>query len=181
MYQFSYLWPFFRSTAVLLTVVSYIVARVFNRQRATWAIALNISKDFDRVWHAGLLHKLKSSGVSCQVLSLFCLLSDIGGVGWVWLGSLIKKVILTLVFLKTSFLLLHFSYNTLIIFLMVFFVILIYGNNATLFSKLNRAYLWKHLELASKIGSDLGDTVEFGRKWVVHVSVGKSQLVSFDG
>ena len=28
--------------------------------RATQAVALDISKAFDRVWHAGLLHKLKN-------------------------------------------------------------------------------------------------------------------------
>ena len=36
------------------------VGRAFNRSEVTPAVALNISKAFDRVWHAGLLHKLKS-------------------------------------------------------------------------------------------------------------------------
>ena len=31
------------------------------------AVALDISKAFDRVWHAGLLSKLKSSGISGQI------------------------------------------------------------------------------------------------------------------
>ena len=43
-----------------LTVVCERIARVFNRSGATRAVALDISKAFDRVWHAGLLHKLKS-------------------------------------------------------------------------------------------------------------------------
>ena len=52
-----------RSTADLLTVVSDRIARVFNKPGATRAVALDISKAFARVWHAGLLHKLKSYGI----------------------------------------------------------------------------------------------------------------------
>ena len=33
-------------------------------------MALDISKGFDRVWHAGLLHKLKSYGISGQIFGL---------------------------------------------------------------------------------------------------------------
>ena len=56
-----------QSTADLLTVVSDRIARAFNRSGATRAVALDISKAFDRVWHAGLLHKLNSYGISGQI------------------------------------------------------------------------------------------------------------------
>ena len=46
-----------QSTADLLTVVSYRIARAFNRSGATRVVAVDISKAFDRVWHAGLFHK----------------------------------------------------------------------------------------------------------------------------
>ena len=46
------------------------IARAFNRSGATRAVALDISKAFDRVWHAGLLHKLKSYGISGQIFGL---------------------------------------------------------------------------------------------------------------
>ena len=52
-----------RSTADLLTVVSDRIARAFNRSGTTRALALDISKAFYRVWHAGLLQKLKSYGI----------------------------------------------------------------------------------------------------------------------
>ena len=58
------------STADLLTSVSDGIARAFNRSGATRAVALDISKAFDRVWHAGLLHKLKSYGISGQIFGL---------------------------------------------------------------------------------------------------------------
>ena len=51
--DFQYGFRFFQSTADLLTVVSNRVARVFNRSGATGAVALDISKVFDRVWYAG--------------------------------------------------------------------------------------------------------------------------------
>ena len=52
-----------RSTTDLLTVVSARIAGTFNRSGATRAVPLDISKAFNRVWHAGLLHKLKSYGI----------------------------------------------------------------------------------------------------------------------
>ena len=41
--------------------------------------------------------------------------------------------------------------------------------------------LWQQLELASELESDLRDTVDWGKKWLVDFNAGKSQLVSFDG
>ena len=58
------------STADLPAVVSDRIARAFNRSGATRVVALDISKAFDRFWHAGLLHKLKSYGISGQIFGL---------------------------------------------------------------------------------------------------------------
>ena len=47
--DFQYGFRSSRSTADLLTVVSDRIARAFNRSKATRAVAVDISKDFDRV------------------------------------------------------------------------------------------------------------------------------------
>ena len=62
-FNFQYGFRSSRSTADLLTVVSDRVARAFNKSETTRAVALGISKAFDGVWHAGLLHKIKSFGI----------------------------------------------------------------------------------------------------------------------
>ena len=54
----------------IFLVVSDRIARAFNRSRATQAVALDIPKAFNRVWHAGLLHKLKSYGILGQIFGL---------------------------------------------------------------------------------------------------------------
>ena len=42
----------------------------FSRSGATRAVALDTSKAFDRVWHAALLHKFGSYGISGQIFDL---------------------------------------------------------------------------------------------------------------
>ena len=54
----------------VLWYVYYIYTYIYIMSEATWAVALDISKAFDRVWQAGLLHKLKSYGISSQIFSL---------------------------------------------------------------------------------------------------------------
>ena len=50
-----------------------------------------------------------------------------------------------------------------------------------IYSKCDQASdLWQQLELASDLESNLQDTVDWGRKWLVDFNTGKTQLVSFD-
>ena len=65
--EFQYSFRSSQSTADILTVVSDRIARGFNRSGATRAVALDIPKSFYRVWHAGLLHKRKSYGISSPI------------------------------------------------------------------------------------------------------------------
>ena len=59
-----------RSIADLLTVAPDRIAKVFKRSGAARAVALDIFRVFDRVWHTGLLHKRKSCGVPGQIFGL---------------------------------------------------------------------------------------------------------------
>ena len=77
--NFQYGFRSSRLSADLFTVVSDRIDRAFNRPGATRAVALDISKAFDRVWHAGLLRKLRSWRISSQMFGLiFSFLSS----GW---------------------------------------------------------------------------------------------------
>ena len=59
--------------------------------------------------------------------------------------------------------------------------IAIYADDTTLYSKLDQASnLRKQLELASELESNIRDTVDWGRKWLVDFNAGKTQLVLFD-
>ena len=61
-----------------------------------------------------------------RYLALFFLFSVIDDFRWFWMGSLLKNIQLMLEFLKGPLLVLHFSYYTLMTFLMILSVILLY-------------------------------------------------------
>ena len=56
-FQYGFWCP--RSNADLLTVVFDRIDGAFKKSWATRAAALDVLKAFNRVWHAGLLHKPK--------------------------------------------------------------------------------------------------------------------------
>ena len=58
--------------------------------------------------------------------------------------------------------------------------IAIYADDTTLYFKCDQVSdLWQQLELASDFDSDLQDTVDWARKWLVYFNASKTQLVSF--
>ena len=133
------------------------IARVFNRSEATRAVALDKCKAFDRVWHAGLLHKLKPYGTSGQI---FGLISSFLSHRRLWVvldgkssqeypvnagvpqGSILGP---TLFLLYINYLPDDVICN-----------IAIYPDDATLYSKCDQTSdLWQQLELASELESDL--------------------------
>ena len=59
--------------------------------------------------------------------------------------------------------------------------IAIYADDTILYSNCDWASdLWQQLELASELLSDLRDTLDWGKKWLVDSNAGKTQLVLFD-
>ena len=172
--DFQYGFRSSRSTADLLTVVPDRIARGFNRSGAARAVALDISKAFDRVWHAGLLHKLTSYGISGRIFGL--------------ISSFLSNRRLRVVLDRKSSQ--EYPVNAGVpqgsilgptLFLLyindlpddVTFNIAIYADDTTLYSKCNQASdLWQQLELASELESDLRDTGDWGRKWLVDFNAG---------
>ena len=154
--DFQYEFRSSRLTAgLLMTVVSDRIARAFNRSVATQAVALDICKAFDRVWHAGLLHKLRSYRISGQILGLISYFLS----NRLWMGSFYKNIQLMLEFLKGPFLVLHFSYYTLMTFLMMLFVIMLMMLLSILIV-IRHLICGNKLELASELESYLQGTVD---------------------
>ena len=180
--DFQYGFTSSRSTADLLTVISNRIARPFNRFGATQAVPLDISKAFDKVWHAGLLHKHKSYEISGQVFGFTLpfhsnrrLQVVLGGKSSqeypvnarVSQGSILGP---TLFLLYINDLPDDIVCN-----------IAIYADGTTLYSKCDQASnLWQQLELASELESDLRETVDWARKRLDDFNARKTQLVSFD-
>ena len=164
--DFQYGFRSSRSTADLHTVVSDRIARAFNRSGATRAVALDISKAFDRVWHADLLHKLKSYGISIQIFGLISSFLSNRQLRVVLDGKSSQEYAVNLGLPQGSSL----GPRLFLLYINdlpddVICDIVIYADDTTLYSKCDQASdLWQQLELASDLESDLQDTVDWGKK-----------------
>ena len=157
--DFQYGFRSSRSTADLLTVEFVRIAGAFNRSEATRAVALDISKAFDRVWHAGLLHKSKSYGISGQIFGLISSFLSNRRFRVVVDGKSSQEYPVNAGVPQGSILgptlfLLHINDLPDDVICEA-----IYADGTTLYSKYGQASdLWQQLELASELESDLRDT-----------------------
>ena len=139
-------------------------------------MALDISKAFDGVWHAGLLHKAKSYGILGQIFGLNSSFLSNTWLRVVLDGKSSQEYPINAGVPQGSILgpTLFFPDN-------VICDIAIYADGITLYSKCDQASdLWQQLELASELESDLQDTVDWNNKWLVNFDAGKTQLVLFN-
>ena len=65
--------------------------------RSAKAVVLHISKAFDKIWHAGLLHKCKSREISVLFVALFYIFSVIDVLKWFWMRLLYRNIQLMLI------------------------------------------------------------------------------------
>ena len=170
-----------RSTADLLTVFSDRIYRSLNDCSETRAVALDISKAFDKVWHAGLLHKLKAYGVSGPVFDILKSFlssrrlrvvldgqsSDFFDVNaGVPQGSVLGPT-LFLIFIND--LPDHLSCNT-----------GVYADDTTIYRSLKAgaSSFFDKLELAAFLEDDLKVVSQWGRDWLVTFNASKTKLLS---
>ena len=154
--DFQYGFRSSRSTPDLLTVVSDRIARAFKKSGATQAVVLDISKAFDRIWYAGLLHKLRFYGISGQIFGLISSFPSNSRL-WVVLDgkssqeySVDAGVLQGSILGPTLFLLYINDLPDVIC------NIAIYADDTTLHSKCDQTSdLWQQLELDSELESDL--------------------------
>ena len=141
-----------------------------------------LSTCWHAVWHAGLLHKLKSYGISGQIFGLISSFLSNRRLRVVLDGKSSQEYPVNAGVPQGSIL----DPTRFLLYIKdllddVICNIAIYADDTTLYSKCDQASdLWQQLELASELESDLQDTVDWGRKWLVDFNAGKTQLVSFD-
>ena len=177
--DFQYGFRSSRSTADVLTVISNRISGALDNSCDARAIALDISKAFDKVWHRGLLHKISSYGISGRIFSVIKS----------FLSGRTMKVVVNgqtsgehtinagvpqgSVLGPTLFLL---FINDLPDGVLRSFIN-IYADDTTLYGVTSKDL--KHEGLASNLSNDLNSIVDWGKKWLVAFNKTKTKLLSF--
>ena len=171
-----------RSTGDLLSLITEHFNRALDRRGEARAVALDISKAFDKVWHRGLLHKLQSYGVSGRMWSTAAS----------FLSNRKLKVVLEGQSSPT------FSVNSGVpqgsvlgptLFLVyindlpdtVLSQLAMYADDSTLFAISPDSSNSSRRDVASALGQDLERVLNWGNDWLVTFNSKKTKLVSFSG
>ena len=145
-------------------------------------VAFDLSEAVDRAYHADLLHNLKSYGISGQISGLISSFLSNRRLRVVLDGKSSQEYSVNAGVPQGSILCPALFLPYIIDFAKdVICNVPICADDTNLYSKCDQAFdLSQQLELASELKSDLRDTVDWGRKWLVDFHAGKTQLVSFD-
>ena len=172
-----------RSTGNLLTLITDKICHVLHKRGEAKLIALDISKAFDKIWHKGLLYKLRSCGVSVKVFhiiksflsnrSLKVVLygqhsSTFRITSGVLQGSILGPIHLLLIFIN------DLPENLL-------FKVAIFAADTSLYSCLNeKSNLSDRTELSNNLEHDLTTVSNWDSKWLVTFYSKKKQLLSIN-
>ena len=171
-----------RSTADLLTVISDRFYRALDGRGEARLVALDISKAFDKVWHAGLISKLDSYGVGGKVLGIiksFLSCRKIKVVldgqhsssysinSGVPQGSILGPI-LFLVFINDL-------PDDLIS------KVSVYADDTSIYSSLDKkSELFDRIELAADLEHDLSTLSDWGSNWLLTFNQKKTKLLSIN-
>ena len=160
--DFQYGFRSSRSTAYLPIVVTDRITRAFSKSEAIQAVPFDVSKAFDRVWHAGHFYKLKSYEVLGQICGLISAFLSNRRLRVVVDGKCSQEYAVNAgvppgsILGSTIFLLYINDLPDGII-----CGIAICADDTTLYSRCDQASdMWQQTELASELGSDLRDLVD---------------------
>ena len=160
-------------------MISHRISKALDSTFDARAIALDISKAFDQVWHKGLLYKLSSYGISGRVYSIIKSFltgrkmkvvvngqsSEILGINaGVPQGSVLGPTLFLLFINDLPDSLIRSFIN-------------IFADDSTIYGLTSKKV--NHFDLASNLYSDLTATVHWGNKWLAKFNASKTKLITF--
>ena len=171
-----------RSTGDVLALITEHINKALDSRGEARVVALDISKAFDKVWHRGLVHKLKSYGISGKLLGT--------------ISDFLADRHITVVHEGHSSL--THSINagdpqgsvlgpTLFLFYIndlpdrILSELAIYADDTTLFTAYRGSLSTSRSQASSTLNQDLTNVVAWGKDWLLSFNQKKSHLLSLSG
>ena len=171
-----------RSTADLLTVITERIHQALDVSGEARAIALDISKAFDKVWHRGLIHKLQAYGISGPFLNIIKSFLSHRSIQVVLSGSSSKEHSINAGVPQGSVL----GPTLFLIFINdlpddLFCKLGIFADDTTLYSSVGKSSgEFEKIEMAADLEADLRSVTEWGERWLVTFNASKTKLLSIN-
>ena len=168
-----------RSTADVLTVITHRVSEALDDGFMTRAVALDISKAFDKVWHRGLLLKLSKNGISGNVLGIIESFLSNRSLNVVINGQKSKAHSINAGVPQGSLL----GPTLFLLFIndlpdhIIKSLVSVYADDTTLYGRTSK--IQDEESLAADLSSDLENIQNWGKEWLVTFNASKTKLLSF--